>query len=286
MLFRPSRVRRVTAFPSFLLGVVIASAQSPATPAPKREVIWNNPPEKPSALVSHHELASQAMQRTVGYTLYLPPGYTDAADRDFPVVYFLHGAGGNENADGPAFAGIVDRLIRADRVPAVICVFPNGGMSGYRDHPESGINVETMLIEDLIPTIDATYRTQARREARVIGGYSMGGGGAIRLALTHPDLFSAAASWAGAVVDFRSGEIPRELSVDKLRDQSPTVRVLMITGYDDEVTHRGHWPFVELLRDAKYPFTLRTLRGVPHNLGRYYELTGEEFALFLLGELK
>ncbi len=258
-------------------------ADAPA--APRREVSWNNPPTEPHRLVSHKELASQALQRTVGYTVYLPPSYASESERRYPVLYFLHGAGGNENADGPAFAGIVDRLVRAGRIPPVVCVFPNGGLSGYRNHPETGLNVETMIIEELLPLIDANYRTLAQRESRVIAGFSMGGGGALRLALSHPHLFSAASSWAGAMTNRRTNQLPPELDVAGLSAQEPTVRLLLITGYDDKSTHAGHWTLIERLKEARYPFTLRTLRGVGHNLGRYYELTGEEFATFLLRDI-
>ena len=270
------------------IAALAQSAPEPAdrdTPRPRREVIWNNVPAQPHPLVSHHELQSDAMQRTVGYTVYLPPSYEAEPVRRYPVLYFLHGAGGNENAEGPGFAAIIDRLIRAGRIPPAICVFPNGGMSGYRDNPETGINVETMIIQELVPQIDQNYRTLARRESRVIGGFSMGGGGSLRLALTHPDLFSAAASWAGSVANRRTRELPPELNAAMLGTQEPTVRLLMIVGYEDEAALVGHLPFVELLREARYSFTFRTLRGVPHNLGRYYELTGEDFATFLLQDV-
>lgn len=298
----PSHTRRVARFLPRLsafrhrTGLALLAALLPITaftqpqsaaesPRPRREVIWNNIPAQPHPLVSHHDFHSDAMQRTVGYTVYLPPSYATDTDRRFPVLYFLHGAGGNENADGPGFASIIDRLIRAGRIPPVVCVFPNGGMSGYRDNPETGINVETMITKELVSLIDQNYRTLARRESRVIGGFSMGGGGSLRLALTHPDLFSAAASWAGSVANRRTRELPPELNLDLLRAQEPTVRLLMIVGYEDESALAGHLPFIDLLREARYSFTFRTLRGVPHNLGRYYELTGDDFATFLLREV-
>jgi enterochelin esterase-like enzyme len=268
-----------------VLGAVTLPAQDAEpdpTPRRNREVIWSNIPEKPHKLVTHHELQSKAMARTVGYTVYLPPGYASDTARRFPVIYFLHGSGGNENADGPAFAGIVDRMTKAGVVPPAICVFPNGGQSGYRDHPDTGINVRTMIIDELLPLVDRTYRTLPNRDSRFIAGYSMGGGGAVRLALTHPQLFSAAAAFAGGLGDRQTGQPSPEPTVETLRSQDPMVRLLLITGYDDQSTHQGHWPFVERLREAKYSFTLRTLRGVPHRLGMYYEQTGEDLVKFLM----
>lgn len=260
-------------------------AQPAQTPRRNREVIWNNIPEKPHKLVTHHELDSKAMARVVGYTVYLPPGYASETARRYPVIFFLHGSGGNENADGPGFAGIVDRMVNAGAVPPAICVFPNGGQSGYRDHPDTGINVRTMIIDELVPLIDRTYRTLPARETRFIGGYSMGGGGAMRLALTHPHLFGAAAAFAGGLGDRQTGQPSPEPTVETLRTQEPMVRLLLITGYDDQATHKGHWPFIERLREANYSFTLRTLRGVPHRLGMYYEQTGEDLVKFLLQDV-
>lgn len=284
----PSCASLFTAGLLLSMGPLLLSAQeaeSAQSPRRNREVIWNNIPAKPHPLVTHHELDSKAMARVVGYTLYLPPDYAGSGDRRYPVIYFLHGSGGNENADGPGFAGIVDRMVKAGTVPPAICVFPNGGQSGYRDHPDTGINVRSMIIEELVPLIDRTYRTRSNREARLIGGYSMGGGGAVRLALTHPHLFSTAAAFAGGLGDRQTGQSSPEPTAETLRTQEPTVRLLLITGYDDEATHKGHWPFIERLREAKYPFTLHTLRGVPHRLGRYYELTGEELVKFLLQDV-
>lgn len=283
------RVRHLTLISALLPIVAFAQNASPAAPAetprPRREVVWNNIPVQPHPLVSHHDFHSEAMQRTVGYTVYLPPSYTAETDRRYPVLYFLHGAGGNENADGPGFASIIDRLIRAGRIPSVVCVFPNGGMSGYRDNAETGINVETMITKELVALIDKNYRTFARRESRVIGGFSMGGAGSLRLALLHSDLFSAAASWAGSVANRRTHELPPEINLELLKKPEPTVRLLMIVGYDDEGSFPGHLPFIDLLREARYSFTFHTLRGVSHNLGRYYELTGDEFATFLLKDV-
>src|SRR4051812_1614914 len=137
------------------------------------------------------------MDRDIGYSLYLPPEYAKSEAR-YPVIYFLHGAGGNENSDAGGFSGAVDRAIRARVMPPAICVFPNGGLSGYRDRPGTRVLVETFIITELLPEIDARYRTRASRSGRALAGFSMGGGGAVRLAMKYPELFCAAGSWGGA----------------------------------------------------------------------------------------
>jgi hypothetical protein len=64
----------------------------------RREVVWNNPdgPARPG--ITHHVLASPSMQRDVGYNVFLPAGYESTTMR-YPMIYFLHGAGGNENSE-------------------------------------------------------------------------------------------------------------------------------------------------------------------------------------------
>lgn len=149
---------------------------------------------KPTALaqhIVHQTYQSEAMRRKVGYSLYLPPGYNDkknAAVR-YPVIYHLHGAGGNE-LRAVASAQVLHEAIMAGRTPEIIMVFPNGGRSTmYQDSADGRFLAETTFIKELIPHIDATYRTIADRKGRCIEGFSMGGRGAVHLALKHPDLF-------------------------------------------------------------------------------------------------
>src|SRR6185312_13946459 len=173
------------------LGIVHAADR------PAEKVIWNNPVTFTEPGLSHQTFSSASMGIEVGYSVWLPPGY-ETSGRRYPVIYFLHGTSGTESADSPAFSHRLAARLAAGKISPAIYVFPNGGLSGYRDHSDSNVKVETMITKELIPLIDKKYRTRPDRMSRVIGGFSMGGGGAVRLALPHPDLFSAAASWAGA----------------------------------------------------------------------------------------
>lgn len=250
-----------------------ASAQQP-----RREVKWNHPEGTKIPGIEHSSFHSPSMDTEMGYNVTLPEEYAKTTKR-YPVIYFLHGAGGDENSDAGGFSGLIGKMVADKKIPPVICVFPNGGMSGYQDRPAEKVLMETFLIKELIPRIDKTYRTQADRKGRVLAGFSMGGGGAVRLSLKYPDLFSAAASWAGAIVP-RSGTMPAELEAENLRKLAGRVRLLLIVG-DQDITYNGHKPVLERLEQAKYPIRYRMLEGVPHNLGLYYEKTGEELARFL-----
>lgn len=138
---------------------------------------------------------------TVDYTVYLPPGYDADAEQRYPTVYLLHGRGDTQAA-WQRVAGDLDNLIDSDGLQPVIAVMPdapwNDRGSWYTDSVYTGdapsgpgVAVETALAEDLVDHVDATYRTVAHREARAVGGYSMGGAGALRFSLAHQEDFAA-----------------------------------------------------------------------------------------------
>jgi enterochelin esterase-like enzyme len=256
------------------------SAEAQAQPRQVKEVVWNSPPASPIPGVEHKVLHSPSMDRDVGYNVYLPADYAESKRR-YPVIYFLHGAGGTESSDAGGFSGLIRKEAEAKHIPSAICVFPNGGMSGYRDNPEQKIMGETLIIKELLPLIDKKYRTIATRERRAICGFSMGGGGSIRLALAHPELFSAAASWAAALgsrdAAVTSPAALARQNVDKINGK---VRFLLIVG-DKDLTYASHAPFIEALNELKVPYEYEVLPGVEHNLGKYYEQTGTKLVKFV-----
>ncbi|HEY2785646.1 MAG TPA: alpha/beta hydrolase-fold protein [Fimbriiglobus sp.] len=248
----------------------------------QREVKWNNPDGPNAPGLEHKSYMSPSMETEVGYCVYTPPGYKESRFR-YPVIYFLHGAGGSESSDAGGFSELVAKAIADKDIPPVICVFPNGGMSGYADKPETKVMGETIVIKELIPKIDADYRTQSTRESRVICGFSMGGGGAVRLALKYPDLFSAAASWAGAFGRVDATDWPgdhmawAEKNRDRLKDK---VRFLFVVG-DEDMTLAGNKSVVDKLKELGIAMEYKELKGVNHNLGTYYSQTGRDFVKFL-----
>ncbi len=140
-------------------------------------------------------IPSSAMHQTFSAVIVLPDSYAQT-DRPFPVVYLLHGWSGSYK-DWPAH---IDLRPLADRY-GFILVCPNGGYdSWYLDSPVDSTNrYETYLIREVMPFIDGHYRTVRTKTGRAITGLSMGGHGALYLALRHPDLFFAASSMSGGV---------------------------------------------------------------------------------------
>jgi len=157
--------------------------------------------------------------------IYLPPSYANGGR--FPVVYLLHGYGGNEGAyllknhpywleepDFPenGFAGMINDLITSGEMKEMIIVMPDGsnkyGGSFYTNSPLIG-NYEDYIVQDVVPYIDAKYRTIANRDSRAIVGHSMGSYGAMKLTMKHPDVFGAVASLSPLLVfEILKGLIP------------------------------------------------------------------------------
>ena len=166
---------------------------------------WSNPPKKANPLAAHHTYHSAAMNCDVGYSIYLPPNYAAASIR-YPVVYWLPGGGCNEEADSPSIArgllGGIDESIGKGQLPPLIFVVVNGGRyTRYYDSLDASIMMETTVIKELIPHIDATYRTLATRDERAIQGGSMGGMGSLKFAFKYPELFCSAVAFCPAILD-------------------------------------------------------------------------------------
>lgn len=124
------------------------------------------------------------------YQVYLPPGYDAEDNKQYPVLYLLHGSWGDEKSWNK-FWPILDKKIESKEISPVIAVAPITGNSYWVDSEKYGA-VETAVVSDLVDEIDETYKTIASREGRGLVGYSMGEYGALRYALTYPDKFAAA----------------------------------------------------------------------------------------------
>jgi len=141
--------------------------------------------------VEQGSYASHVTARQEPYRVYLPPGY-DEQDRRYPVLYLLHGWPYDEShwdvlgVDETADARIVDGTMNP-----LIIVLPGADAGGLYVTTSGGPgSFEEQLVNELVPTIDATYRTVQTREARAIGGISRGGVWSLEIAFRHPDVFA------------------------------------------------------------------------------------------------
>ena len=124
-------------------------------------------------------------------SVYLPPGYSNTNKR-YPVLYFLHGFGG-DNQILSNMAAILDYAINEHKIPPFIMVVSNQKTTyGGSFYSNSGVfgNWEDFTAYDLVHYTDKKFRTIARKEGRGITGHSMGGYGALKIAMHHPEIFS------------------------------------------------------------------------------------------------
>ena len=151
--------------------------------------------------------------------VYTPPGY--AKDKKYPVLFLLHGIGGNENREWTrqgAANVIMDNLIADQKVQPMIVVFPNGNAStntanggrggrggfGNGGDPAAlagdgwGKNFESDLLRDIIPFIESHYSVYADREHRAVAGLSMGGGQSLDFGLGNLDTFAYIGGFSSA----------------------------------------------------------------------------------------
>lgn len=172
---------------------------------------------------------SEALERDQRALVYLPEGY-ESSGLDYPVIYLLHGAGGGVNSwylselipamDEMISDGLIDPVIVVEPV-SLQCPAPiewrDQGFTYWiwHFHANSELigNYEDFLVEDVVGWVDTTYRTIAGVEHRWLLGRSAGGHGAMRLALLHPDVFSAASIDSGFMA-----------IADAMLDYAPAIR--------------------------------------------------------------
>ena len=155
--------------------------------------------------------------------VYLPPGYDESLDHRYPVIYLLHGVLDSPHVwvepvyDGMTIQATMDSLIAAGEIGPAIVVMPNGrnayGGSYYANSPVTG-NWADFIARDLVAHVDATYRTIPARESRAILGHSMGGLGAIRLAMDYPEVFSVAWGMNPCCLCCLEGDLQGEATAD------------------------------------------------------------------------
>lgn len=149
-------------------------------------------------------------------TIYTPPGYSDNVGKRYPVLYLLHGMGGDENAwsELGREAQILDNLIAAGKVTPMIVVMPNGNMAQTAAPGESaaGMTVPTGLLPrtmdgsyettfpQLVEFVDTHYNTIPEKTGRAIAGLSMGGFHSMQISKEYPDLFDYVGLFSAAVL--------------------------------------------------------------------------------------
>ncbi|MFN8007992.1 MAG: alpha/beta hydrolase family protein [Terriglobia bacterium] len=140
---------------------------------------------------------SPSLKEEREYSIFLPPSYTKSQNH-YPVVYFLHGLNNDHLSWTSDRYGhlyqTIDRLILEQKIPEIIMVHPKGDNSFYTNYLDGSKRYEDFVDQDLIQSIESNYRAKTGAKWRAIGGTSMGGFGALKIAFKHKDLYSSTAA--------------------------------------------------------------------------------------------
>lgn len=135
---------------------------------------------------------SAILNRKVSFSVYLPDRY-DTATHPFPALYLLHGLDGDQNEwlENGALK-TADALLAKRELRPMLSIMPSFGEQSWWVNGEQD-KAESALMRELIPYVEGKYKVLQDRRGRALAGWSMGGYGALNLALRHPDFFCAAA---------------------------------------------------------------------------------------------
>ncbi|MGA9542499.1 MAG: alpha/beta hydrolase family protein [Candidatus Sulfotelmatobacter sp.] len=191
-------------------------------------------------------LNSRILKHEIHYCVYLPAGYDAGASKlpaqTYPVLYFLHGLGDNEqtlfNSGGWT---LLDDLRQKRKIGEFLIAAPEGGRTFYINSADGSVRYSDFFLQEFIPLIESKYRVSRGRRNRAISGISMGGYGALRFAFSHPEMFSAVSAQSAALIT----ESPQEL--DTAAKSGAPMGKLLATVFGSPIAV-AHWkensPFV------------------------------------------
>jgi len=253
--------------------------------------------------VQQSTFESEAAQSMVSYHIYLPELYDTEPDRKFPVLYWLHGGGGGLGGIG-TLSNYFDGAISEGKIPPILVVFPYGmDLSMWVDSEDGKVPMETVVVKELVPHIDATYRTMASREGRLIEGFSMGGYGAARLGFKYHDIFGAVSMMGSGPLqtelvetprmtpemreallqDVYGGDMeyfvavsPRKMAEENAADLQKKNTIIRLVIGDIDETYKDNREFHEHLEQLQIPHEFIVMANVAHNPLQSMDFLGEK----------
>lgn len=286
---------------AFILSLFLCLLLAAEAPATCTAPAWDASPKSTSLIQYNHFVGANKMVPTV-YGVYLPPAYSANPTKRYPVLYWLHGGGSNLTS-GRDFVTRLDSAIARGVTSPFIVVLVNGPDMFWTDSKPGetpfDAPIETVIINDLIPHIDSTYRTIATRDGRGIEGFSIGGRGSARIGLKYPDLFSLVSNLAGAVhtIEFfqksnKAGDFYRcVFDSDPLyfSDQSPQTHAAdsadyiqtapfamrILVGSLDTGNHTANLAFSNVLLGLGIEHTFTTAPNAGHSYEAIYGALGD-----------
>lgn len=205
----------------------------------------------------------------------LPPSYQREASRRYPVLYFLHDAWGDERSlESQGVAAQIRRLMEDGKLPEFLVVAPGARGSWFSDSHDGKFLWERFLTADLVRQVETRYRAISSPAARGITGISMGGYGAVKIALRHPDLYGSVSALSGALIPFGWEDLERYTFPARWTLK----RVFGSSRRDNALAQNDVWEILRTVDFARSPFPLYLRGGTEdlYGLGR----VGAQFAAF------
>jgi acetyl esterase/lipase len=230
--------------------------------------------------------------RMASYLIYLPPGYEKTPGKHYPVLYYFHGASGSQRV-GDIWVQKLDAAIKAGVCPPMIAVLVEGlPLGSYLDSPDGKTPIESVIIKDLIPSVDANYRTIPRREARALEGLSMGGYAVFHFGFKYPEMFGMLSGMCAGVSDPHAAPragAPNRVQTPYMLANNPFVlaetnlaaikgkfKIRSVVGTDD-FTLESNKAFDARLTALGIPHEFRIVPHVSHGYKEYYEILDFSF---------
>ena len=240
--------------------------------------------------VEEKTIHSEILNADRNYTVYLPAGYANNTDKQYPVLYLLHGMNGTNKdwAGRGHLQDVMDQLRAAGEVCDMIVISPNAGgnigdgvWNGYFNM--DGWAYERFFFEEFLPAVEKEYRIKGDKGSRAIAGLSMGGGGSTSYAQRHADMFCACYAMSALMhLDAPQAQAPRD-EKDKMWHLTKSVNKLSCVDYvanaddktkealrtvawyvdcgDDDFLFECNMNLVLAMRKAGIPYQLRVRDG-------------------------
>lgn len=190
--------------------------------------------------IEFHTFRSRGLKKDLGYSVFLPASY-DSTGTTYPVVYFLHGMNNDHTSWCASRYGnlpeSVDQIIQELHLPEFVMLHPSGEQGYYTDSADGKALYERAFQDDFITAMESRYRIRRDPQGRAIGGTSMGGYGALKLAFKHSHFYSAVVAGSPIVL---VGDDPAQLLGGEDLRHSQFISHLLHRVYGNPVDER-HW---------------------------------------------